>query len=366
MAEELADQLAAEASGQVAGDAIPQPQTDAPASDPAKPRSIRDDIINAVDTVKKDERSRDEQGKFAKTDSAAPKPAASVEAVKAPEAVAGTPPVQAQVPSGPPPGWSKESKALWPQLSPSLQADVIKREAEVSSGFKQKSEELNRYQTIEQVIAPRRQGFQRHGIQSDAQAVEQLFAWEEAIRSNPLVAIPALARQYGVDLSQFAPRSGDQPQNAPDLSAQMRPILDPIVQKINAWEATHNAEKQERINDEITTFSQGKPHFATVRMMMGQFLASGAATDLDDAYQKAIYAHPEVRTLILKEQQDKAVADAQKAAQDRASKARVAASSVRGSSPQGQAINGQVKAPKGQSIRDSLMEAVKETRASTS
>ncbi len=362
MADELADLQASEASGQVDNAAV-ETVDNTPAE--TKPLSIREEIEKNVAAAKIDQtgRAHAPDGKFAaKKSEAAPDKAAPAEI---PEAK----PEQQQAAStqqaAPPPGWSKESKEAFKALPPSVQADVLKREQEVSNGFKQKTEELSRYQEIEKVIAPARAEYQRHGM-SDAQAINQLFAWEQSFR-NPatrMAAFQNLARSYGVDFTQFAQPAG-QASEQEQIPAQLRPVVDQfgqVAQTVQTLEQRLNAQEQDRLQRDIQAFAKDKPHFEKLRPLMGKLLQGGAATTMEDAYQQASKLDPDISAFIAQEAKDKADAEAKRAAEEKAKAARLAASSVRSAPTQGNVASTKGKST-AKSVRESLDEAIREVRA---
>jgi hypothetical protein len=64
---------------------------------------------------------------------------------------------------------------------------------------------------------------------------------------------------------------------------------------------------------------------------MAALLQAGRATDLDDAYDKAIWARPDLRATLLQQERDKVNKSAASTAQ--AQRSQAAAVSVKGSSP---------------------------------
>lgn len=358
--------------------AIEAPAVEKPSvADPAgaepseKKLSLREQILSAKDEVEKKARNPyhdKDTGKFTNR----PK-GSRVEAQDAPQearaeipqdrkdAQPDTAPASTPV-LGPPPGWSKESKALFDTLPASIIADVLKREGEVNSGFKQKSDELRRYQEIEQVLAPVRASYQQHGVASDAEAVRRLFQWESAIRRDTPNAIRALARQYGVDLSTLV-QGSPEPSAAPnDAFSQVRPVLDQYGSKIAEVSQAVSQIQEARTADTISSFAKDKPHFDKVRVLMGQLMASGAATSLEDAYNKAIYADEGVRTSILQEQEAKKLAELNKQQNDKANAARKAAVSISTRSPSGPVVNGNANPKGGNGVRGSILAAVNQLR----
>lgn len=350
---ELADEQVQE---QQRENAVVETDNNTPAE---KPRTLREEIIAATKTAAEPvkELVRKEDGTFAPKDNK-PAPEVAAAEISKPEQEA---PAEVSNTTAPPPGWSKESKELFKTLPASIQADVVKREKEVSDGFKKYGDIAKRHEEIEQVIAPRRAVFQQHGITSDAQAISRLMEWENAVRSNPVQGIASLAKAYGVDLSQFA-RSPDQPAEQEQIPAHLKPVLDKfgnVDERLQNLQSEIEQQRNERYEAELKEFAKSHPHFPRVRVLMGQIMAGGAATTLDEAYQKAIYADDDTRALITKELADKAKSEQEKAAKERAQNAQRAGSSIRGSSPQGQ-----VAAPKAKpgSVRDTLKAAIAEAQ----
>ena len=359
---ELADQVE---TGAVVNDA-PIPVTPAdtgieanpePAERQAKPekQTIRQALNKAVEQAKEDEKGRlhGKDGKFT--------PKKPVEAQATPVETPKTEKdVQPKEPStavvGPPGGWSAESKALFATLPDPLKQDILKRENEVSDGFKSKSDELKRYGEVDQVIAPLRPFFQQMGI-SEAEGLRRLTAWESALR-NPATRMQAyqnLGQQYGINFNSPQPES-----QIPD---HLRPVYDQfgqITQQVSSLQGELQRSREEKVSETLAAFSKDKPHFEKVRVRMGQLIQAGAvpSSDLEGAYQQAIWADPEIRASLLKEQTEKQAAEQVKAQQQRAQSARAAAISPGTRSPTGPIANGKDAGKK--SVRDTLLASVKE------
>jgi hypothetical protein len=258
---------------------------------------------------------------------------------------------------GPPPGWSAESKAAFATLPEHIKADLVKREKEVSDGFKKYSDTDKRYQEIEQVLAPARQAYQSAGVKSDAEAIRSLLGWEASFR-NPATRMQAfqnLARQYGISLNS--------PENpAPDaIPDQLRPVYDqlgPLSQTVNNLQRELQRSQEEKVSETLAAFSKDKPNFDKVRVKMGQLMQAGAANDLEGAYQQAIWADPEIRAALIKEQTDKQIADNRKSQTQHSQTARQAAISPTTRSPVGTAGVG--KANGKQTVREALNASIRE------
>jgi len=359
MAEELADKQNIENAATIADTPVDSPVI---GKDDSKPKSIREGIKAAVKEIElkvdKTGRLHAEDGKFHPKTVEAPKEAAPVEKPKTEKEASPAPPPA--VSAGLPPGWSAETKAFVEALplEHPLRKDVSKREEEVSKGFKEKSDQLKRYQEIEQVLTAARPTFQQAGVQSDGEAVRRLFAWESYIRANPRQAIMEIARSYGVDLAQNSPQVSQQPQE--EIPQYMRPLLDQfgrLNQEFNAFKGDQQRAEEARISQELTDFSKDKPHFERVRMTMGQLMQAGLATDLNTAYDKAVSLSPEVQAELKAEEEAKKVAERAKEQQRLQAQAKAAVSpSTRAPSA------ASIDAKKGTGVRGSILAAIQETR----
>lgn len=360
MAEELADQL--QDTGVEPGATIPEVESTAdvapePVVDEPKKLSLRETIEKEFKAASKDPRPRDETGKFLSKDAnaePAPKEAAPAQI---PEPKPEVQPTASQA-SGPPSGWSKESKLAWDSLPAAVKADAVRREQEVSKGFDDYRAKTARYQELEQVLAPARQVFQQAGVRSDAEAIKGLLTWESSFR-NPATrpqAFKALAQQYGVDLSTLAQSS----EATPEIPHQLRPVMDQVgslSQKVSSLEGDLQRSRETVISEKIAQFSKDKPHFEKVRLTMGQMMASGQvpADDLDAAYQRAIWADPDIRAQLLQEEVKKTLV---KTPVQRAQNARQAAISPAVTRPPVAVVNGKTEPPKG--VRGSLLASIKQ------
>jgi hypothetical protein len=125
------------------------------------------------------------------------------------------------------------------------------------------------------------------------------------------------------------------------LVAQPQQARDPYVasleQKIARLEGQWTQQQQqaqqqvqEQVLSTIDAFARDPkhPHFKTVSASMGTLMQAGEAKDLEEAYQMAVWARPDLRAQLLAEQQAQQNTQAQ--ARQRTEKARAKAVSVRG------------------------------------
>lgn len=258
--------------------------------------------------------------------------------------------------SGPPSGWSKESKAVFSTLPPSVQSDAIRREQEFARGIE---EYRNRVSEYERNVLPRSQ---RYGVKP-AEYVERLALWDMAFENSPREALPSLIQAYPSLMQHFGhllnPSTQD-PQGQPqDPTIQLQPFLNQVGQvnqRVSSLESELQRSREERISGELAQFAKDHPHFEQVRVPMAQLMIGGAVqpNDLEGAYQRAIWADPNLRETLLAEK----VTEQVKAAQLQAQNARKAAVSIIGRAPSGP-TNGRTKS---KGSRVDIVSAIEELR----
>ena len=273
---------------------------------------------------------RDEAGKFAQTE---------------PEAV------EEPVWKRPPASWKKDYHEAWATADDRLKEYAYQREEQMKAGIEPLKAKAQFADEINEVVQPYMQTIQGLGIDAP-KAVKALLEADHALRySTPeqkLQLFGRLAQQYGVNLGQMA----NLPQQVavdPTVYA-LQNELNSVRGEVNNWKQQQEQAQNSALLGEINQFSQKAEHFEEARPVMIQLLQSGVATDLQDAYDKAVRLDPNLFETI--QQSKQAEVDAQKraAANKAAKSARAAAVSVRGSAP------GTITATKAQDRRSLLAE----------
>lgn len=342
--------------------------------------------------TRRDTNRRDASGNFEAPEKETDKPeTGEVEAEAAEtESSQGT-----QVQNQAPTAWTADAKKAWAELPPQVQAAVTKREQDVEKGIKSLKDQ---YSELDKAIAPHKEAIQKFG-KTPGQAVEQLFAWFQALAQNPDQAIPALIQSYNYDPRKIIQAFGIQPQAAQEpvkeveqpegdippavqsyitkLEERLTGFEQKVGQSLNGVMGSFQEQSMAKTHEILNTWAKDKPYFNEVRAFMGHLLTpdpnTGVAAvplkdgrvDLDTAYDMATYAHPEVRAKVLADQQAKAAAEKQakiKAENDlqqkQANKARQASGSVVSSTPGAEVARKQIV--KGKSVRESLKDAMSE------
>jgi len=283
-------------------------------------------------------RQRDEKGRFAaKQEAQASTPHVDpVAAPVAPENVAPSP-QDKRVPNT----WRKEAAAQWAQLPDSIKDEVLKRENDARTGIQQYRQQAEIAREFEEASKPFEQTMRQLGVRP-VQAFQALLAADHKLRysqgQEKARYFAELAREYGVDLQQVAP--------LPPLPPEYQQMQQELRQ-LRQQQEQFNRQQTQHLGAEIEEFAATHEHFEKLRGPMGVLLENGHAKGLPDAYEKAMWADPDIRASLISKQTEEATKKAQESALAQRQKA--ASVSVKGSSP----ASGSSSGPKS-SLREEL------------
>lgn len=310
-----------------------------------------------------EQRARDEAGRFAKAQAAEQAPAEQKETTTAdPAKTEQNAPEKA---SAPPVSWSAAAKAEWATLSPAIQAEIARREAEVTRGFTEKGEEAKRGAEIFAALEPVKGVLDMSGT-PPAQYVRNLVAADQALRTNPGEAIRQIAQMYGISLDQ--PNATAATAAAPSQEGlPADPHLAALQQEVSTLKGEITRRQQQEaqqadaaLQQQIGAFRDEKgpdgqplrPYFDQVRAHMAAIMQAEGHGDLAKAYESAIWARPDIRASIQAQQ----AAEAELKRKQEAAKAATEAQRKAGLNLSGRGTTaGTPTTPP--SLRDSLSEA---------
>jgi hypothetical protein len=317
-----------------------------PESEVIPERSLRDELLAARDEVEarqepepkpesvkeaKSEPVRDEQGKFAPKES---KEEPIVEAAKErppepkPEIIP-TPEASAAPSFIPAPNsWSNAAKAKWAAIDPEIRAEIAKREADMAKGFSKVDEERSFAKEIQKITAPYEASIRAAGTTVPAAIASVLNTAYILQTADPVTKANAIAqviRQYGVDLNLLGSPQEVNPQVAA-LQQEVAQLRNQTLQQTQL----QRQEQEQQVMAAIDAFGKDPQHkyFHAVQADMGQLIGSGYAGTLEQAYEAAIWARPDIRAQQLSDQQ--AELKAKQEAEAKVQRARIKGKSVRG------------------------------------
>lgn len=353
---------------------------DASANTPAAPAQAADTAASAATGAatetaeQKAERARDEAGRFAKVEKDK-KDAADKGTTEQPAVAQEAKPAK-KLPSS----WKHEVAAVWAKVDAGenltaaevdlLRDEAIRREGDFHTGLQQYKSGAEAAAKFEQAYKPYEATIRQLGVTPDI-AAAHLFATDHKLRySSPQEKagmVAQLIQSYGVDPNEvfknFLPRQEVDPNLKPvyDEMAALRQQNAELMQRWQTQQQGSQERELQTLNSEIAKFrsGEGKEHFEAVADDMVALLplVRQAKPDashqevLQDAYDRAIWARPDLRAGLLEQQRKDAEAKARATFQNQ--RAQSAAVSVKGSSP----VNGGAAAPNN-TVREALLAAM--------
>lgn len=308
-------------------------------------------------------RVRDEGGKFAKQEAKAIQPELNLE-----EPVITTPEFK-EIPR--PSSWKKELWPVWDKmnkgeaLTPQEARQVAEynatREQQFATGVSTYKQEADRARPLLDAIQPFQADIERYGVNA-SELVHNLLSSHKTLSTGSnqekLQLMGYLAQSYKIPLEAlYDPQVQQQFLNTP-YQAQPQPAAPaPDIHKL-----VESALTQREAVQTITAMERDVekyPFFQYVRPNMAQLLETGAATDLDKAYEMALQAPEHSRlTSIMQSQQNQAEEHRKIEVQKKVVQAARANNvSVKSATPMSTGATNSKP-----SVRESLMEAVEAHR----
>lgn len=361
-----------------------------------EPDNVGDDVRAAIDELKvgstepqidvvidkgESGRQRDEAGRFAaalkdkpedkprdtlslpekKTDGVQADPTAAL-GVPKPADVAVPQPTPTEPPKPviePPKGWNADAKAKWAELPEVIQREAVRREEALTKQLFAHDESRDFGRKLQDIANPYMPIIMQEGAdipKAFQNYLQTSYTLRNGTPHQKSEALHRIAQTFNVDLN-LAHQQGAA---SPELAELRQQVLD-----LKRAQQGQDQERQQRedqsLQQTIAEFSTapGHEHFDRVRTRMGALLDSGEAKDMEDAYQQAIWAHPDIRSTLI-EAQSKAAEEKRQADQKaKAEAAKSAAVSVKGSPGGSRPLNG---ATSHGSIADDLRAAMAEVR----
>lgn len=208
----------------------------------------------------------------------------------------------------PPPGWNAQARADFARLPMHVQQAVAQREIEISKGFEQYAglgEHMPRIKESGTTVA----GFVGNAIR-----------WNDSIKSNPVHTIMEAAKLGNVNMLALAhtmlqqagykierPQGGaPQTQNPQPRQQPQAPDVSSLVQL--EFTKREQAQAHQKATSEAEAFL-ADPQNVHAEAVLDDMVAlikaeqaRGKQLPLKDAYERAIWAHPDIRPLLIKQQ----------------------------------------------------------------
>lgn len=197
-----------------------------------------------------------------------------------------------------------EAKAYVRDVHKFLGDEHAKRVREIS----ERETIIKRLEGINEVLEPVREELALAGI-DEVTGVRTLVAAHQFLQRDPVRAIQHLAKQYGADLRALA--AGQTKPAEPEYLdetagkkiGELTSRLDQIEQAKQAEAQSRQREQQQSVISAVEDFrtaaaedgTPAHPHFDKVRVAMGAMIQANPKMTMDQAYEAAVYADPELR-----------------------------------------------------------------------
>ena len=310
--EPIAGDLPADTSAPVETTATPEPISDAPVA------SVRDTMAATLAEIQGRDTVRGPDGKF--TPRGATPATANPEITDQPAKATDEP---AKPAIDPPHSWSADARAKWDQVPPELKPYLAQRDADAHKRISEQGQALKSLEGVASVV-DRAKPHLMAAYGSVEKGIADLVELHRVATSNPAGFLVDFARNARIDLAELARQTAGM--TAP-VDPQYAALANQVQRLTHEREAERTEAQQRELSKLTSTVEQfaAKPenkHFAAVSDKVASLLTAGTARTLEEAYEQACWATPEIRAAMLTERAaaDKAAADAK--AREAADKAR--------------------------------------------
>lgn len=204
------------------------------------------------------------------------------------------------------PTWYKDEYGPWDTLAEPFRNALRDQERNAAQAIEKHSTAAKAWEPINQLLAPHMQELAAAGVQPQ-QYVANLVNADKYLRQDPVQAINWLVQQYvgqGWDiraLADWMDQQGVQTQKVDPVQQELAQLR----QQVQHLSQLPARQQLETLNNQIADFAKDKPDFAAVRQHMAALAKLKPGASLQELYEEARWAHPEIRDRILQEREDK-------------------------------------------------------------
>lgn len=190
-------------------------------------------------------------------------------------------------------------------------------EEEYNKAATQMRDELQGYAWVEKIFAAHRDRLHQAGIEKLERWLEGLATIDANLQQNPVETLNAIAVCYGIK-----PSSNNATVSSPITQEVIARLCD-LERDYHRMQEHLQQERYQRLVDMVSMFAcqtddNGQPmhpYFEEVKQQVYGLLLNGTASDVSDAYEKALWMHPAVREQLIQNKISSQAAEVQKAKQ---------------------------------------------------
>lgn len=249
-----------------------------------EPEDTRDVVARELDKL--DEAEKSQQNEPARAEPQAEKPETAQESENRQE-----PAVEDKPQRNPFAAWKKPAQEALSQLPPETQQYIVEREQQFHKGIQQYKEDAQKGRSLGNALAPHMEYLNQLQVAPEV-AINKLIETERRLRtSDPQTKAKEfvrLAHDYGIDINSLTSVPFDPYHH--NLEQQLAQQQQQLAQLSQSRQMAEEAQ----LGQTIEQFAQSHEHFDEVRETMADLLDKGFATDLNDAYAKAVRLNDDV------------------------------------------------------------------------
>lgn len=269
-----------------------------------KPASMEDTIRETYQKLTTPERVRGPDGKFARTTPDSTEVPGSTGAEAAAPTDSAPVPAEPKPWETPPNTWKKDTAALFASLPEPIKQEVHRREEDFHKGISQYKDAAAFGHSLFEDLSPHFDVMRQLGGTPKEVVREAIGAWRTLATGSPDMkrnTLLSLAQQYGINLSEQTDTRHREPSATPELA----PVLQRIAQLEGTIEqsqrAREEAEHAERVAQAQKFLSDPSREYMEAVFDDVVALVRAGRTP-EQAYEQAIWAHPETRAKLMAKQ----------------------------------------------------------------
>lgn len=279
-----------------------------PAAEAAPAKSMDDTIRDTLRdlTAAPTSRERGPDGRFLRNEDSTEAPGDTGAGATAPETSAPASPPEPKPWDAAPNAWKKDVATAYAALPEPVRQEIHRREEDFHRGIAQYKDAAAFGHSMFEDISPHFETMRQMGAAPREVVREVMGAWRELATGTPdqkRATLLRLADAYGISRAEF--------DGARDRDFPANPELAPVLQRLAQLEGTitesqrarEAAEQAERVA-QATKFLNDPAHEHIDTVLDDVLILVRAGKSPADAYQQAIWAHPETRAKLIAKQED--------------------------------------------------------------
>lgn len=200
----------------------------------------------------------------------------------------------------PPTSWNAKVREKWKELPDDVRSEVIRREEAHVNGIRKLQDEFTPVKQFTESLGGVIQEAASLGV-APAQYIHNLAAAERGLRTGApeqkFETLLNLADQYGIPLRQAI--NGAAGKELLQQTPRPHQLPPEVLRELEEARNFRQTYQTDTLQQQVSAFSQGKEFFEDVREDMANLLDAGQASNLDEAYEKAIWLNSDTRAVLL-------------------------------------------------------------------